>query len=214
MVRTASRTQPERSDATRLALVRAAIDAIVDVGYAAATTSLISQRAGVTRGAFQHHFRSKNDMMLAILNEMALSVNVGLDPAPLAAMPLEARIEALLDHYYRAYGTSLHFAAIQIWLNALRDPALRRSVQHGLNLVDRSIVDAWRATFPETDLDDRKLMAVRRVIISTIRGSTIHDMWSGEKASSASDLKVLRDFLVYHLSVAEGESACEARAIS
>jgi hypothetical protein len=137
--------------------------------------------------------------MLAILNEMSRQVNIGIEAGPLAALPLEARIDALLDHYYRAYGTRLHFAAIQIWLNALRDPDLRRSVHYGLTLVDRAVLDAWRATFPETDLDDRNLMAVRRVIISTIRGSTIHDMWSNEKDSSAQDLSVLRAFLKYHL---------------
>jgi Transcriptional regulator len=199
MSKAGSQSQFEKSEITRQRLIQAAVEMIAEVGYAAATTTVISQRAGVTRGAFQHHFRSKNDVMLAILNEMSKQVNVGLEAAPLAALPLSERIDALLDHYYRAYGTKLHFAAIQIWLNALRDPVLRRSVHYGLNMVDQAILDAWRATFPETDLDDRKLMAVRRVIISTIRGSTIHDMWSNEKDSSASDLAVLRAFLKFHL---------------
>jgi hypothetical protein len=61
------------------------------------------------------------------------------------------------------------------------------------------LIEAWRATFPETDLDDRNLMAVRRVIIGTIRGSTIHEMWSNEKDSSANDLAVLKAFLKFHL---------------
>jgi AcrR family transcriptional regulator len=200
MAKAGAPSQFQKSEITRQALIRAAVETIAEVGYAAATTTLISERAGVSRGAFQHHFRSKNDIMLAILNEMSRQVNIGIEAGPLAALPLDARIDALLDHYYRAYGTRLHFAAIQIWLNALRDPELRRSVHYGLTLVDRAVLDAWRATFPETDLDDRNLMAVRRVIISTIRGSTIHDMWSNEKDSSAQDLSVLRAFLKYHLS--------------
>lgn len=199
MPKAGQKTQFQKSENTRQRLIRAAVEMIAEVGYAAATTTLISQRAGVTRGAFQHHFRSKNEVMLAILNEMSERVNVGLEAEPLAALPLDQRIDVLLDHYYRAYGTKLHFAAIQIWLNALRDPELRRSVHLGLNMVDRAILDAWRATFPETDLDDRKLMAVRRVIISAIRGSTIHDMWSNEKDNSANDLAVLKGFLKLHL---------------
>jgi AcrR family transcriptional regulator len=199
MAKAGAPSQFQKSEITRQALIRAAVETIAEVGYAAATTTLISERAGVSRGAFQHHFRSKNDIMLAILNEMSRQVNIGIEAGPLAALPLDARIDALLDHYYRAYGTRLHFAAIQIWLNALREPELRRSVHYGLTLVDRAVLDAWRATFPETDLDDRNLMAVRRVIISTIRGSTIHDMWSNEKDSSAQDLSVLRAFLKYHL---------------
>jgi AcrR family transcriptional regulator len=199
MPKTGFRSQFQKSEITRQTLIRAAVDMIAEVGYAATTTTLISQRAGVSRGAFQHHFRSKNEIMLAILNEMSQQVNIGLEAAPLAALPLDERIETLLNHYYRAYGTKLHFAAIQIWLNALRDPELRRSVHYGLTMIDRAVLDAWRATFPETDLDDRNLMAVRRVIISTIRGSTIHDMWSNEKDSSANDLAVLKAFLKFHL---------------
>jgi hypothetical protein len=42
-------------------------------------------------------------------------------------------------------------------------------------------------------------MAVRRVIIGTIRGSTIHQIWSNEKDSSANDLAVLKAFLKFHL---------------
>jgi AcrR family transcriptional regulator len=199
MPKAGPRSQFQKSEETRQALVRAAVEMIAEVGYAATTTTLISQRAGVSRGALQHHFRSKNDIMLAILNEMSQQVNVGLDAGPLVALPLDERIDRLLNHYYAAYGTRLHFAALQIWLNALRDPELRRSVHYGLTMVDRAVLEAWRATFPETDLDDRNLMAVRRVIIGTIRGSTIHEMWSNEKDSSANDLAVLKAFLKFHL---------------
>src|SRR5258708_34641176 len=57
------RTQAERREATRTALLDAAIDCLVEDGYANTTTRAIAKRAGVTPGALQHHFSSKAELL-------------------------------------------------------------------------------------------------------------------------------------------------------
>src|ERR1700682_6556937 len=57
------RTQAERRDATRTALLDAAMDCLVEKGYANTTTRRIAERAGVTPGALQHHFASKAELL-------------------------------------------------------------------------------------------------------------------------------------------------------
>jgi AcrR family transcriptional regulator len=60
--------QPQaRSLATRERLVRATIDEIYAVGYHAATTQQIAERAQVSRGALLHHFPTRADLVLAAL---------------------------------------------------------------------------------------------------------------------------------------------------
>src|SRR3546814_13069479 len=56
------RTQEERSAETRESLVAAAIEVLAEVGYVAATTAAIAERASVSRGAIQYHFESKTDL--------------------------------------------------------------------------------------------------------------------------------------------------------
>jgi AcrR family transcriptional regulator len=60
------RTQAERREATRTALVAAARELFAERGYAGVGTEEIVQRAGVTRGALYHHFSGKHDLFRAV----------------------------------------------------------------------------------------------------------------------------------------------------
>ena len=46
-------------------ILRATIDCLVKHGYAGITTTMVADRAAVSRGAFLHHFRTKEELVLA-----------------------------------------------------------------------------------------------------------------------------------------------------
>jgi AcrR family transcriptional regulator len=64
------RTQAERSAATRRALLDAAIKCLFEHGYGATTTIMVSEEAGVSRGAMLHQFASKADLMTFVVEEV------------------------------------------------------------------------------------------------------------------------------------------------
>jgi AcrR family transcriptional regulator len=64
----------ERSEATRAALVAAARALFARHGYARVGTEEIVRAAGVTRGALYHHFRDKEDLFLAVFEEVEREV--------------------------------------------------------------------------------------------------------------------------------------------
>jgi len=60
-----------KGEATREKILDAAQDLILDRGFSGVSVDTLLDRVGVTKGAFFHHFRSKNDMALALIRRYA-----------------------------------------------------------------------------------------------------------------------------------------------
>jgi AcrR family transcriptional regulator len=69
--RTYGKRGPYAPDATRQALLDASLDLFSERGFHGATVQAVAQRAGVTKGAFYHHFDSKEDILQQIHEEYA-----------------------------------------------------------------------------------------------------------------------------------------------
>ena len=65
----ATRTQAERRAATRAELLAAAEQRIAERGFSDASLADIAGAAGVSKGAIYHHFQSKDELLLALLEQ-------------------------------------------------------------------------------------------------------------------------------------------------
>jgi AcrR family transcriptional regulator len=65
------RTQKERNEQTRQALLEAGSSLLREVGYARTSVAQITQRANRAHGTFYLHFENKRDLMSVLLDEMA-----------------------------------------------------------------------------------------------------------------------------------------------
>lgn len=72
------RTNLERTQATRHALLEAARALFVDKGYADTSTPEVSAAAGTTRGALYHHFVDKRDLFRHLLLREAQAVKADI----------------------------------------------------------------------------------------------------------------------------------------
>lgn len=123
----ARQTQADRSRDTRLKLMQAVVDCLVDVGWAGTTTTLVSERAGVSRGAQLHHFASRGELVAAAVEHVgAESVRELRARADGLGRPVHtAAVVGLIVDFYVS---PLFAAALELWVAARTDPALRELV--------------------------------------------------------------------------------------
>lgn len=60
-----------RSTITRERLLAAAVECLIEYGYAGTSTVAVCQRAKLSRGAHLHHFATKDELLLAALDHLA-----------------------------------------------------------------------------------------------------------------------------------------------
>ena len=120
--------QQDRSRATRQRLLAAAVESLAEVGYAATTVSVVATRAGVSRGAAQHHFPTRADLFAAAVEYMT-EVRLAEIRAQAAALPSgAARTEAIVGMLADVYTGPLFRAALHLWVAASTEDALRTQI--------------------------------------------------------------------------------------
>lgn len=118
----------ERSRLTRARLLDAAVASLSEVGWAGTTVSVVAARAGVSRGASQHHFATRESLFTATVDHIA-RLRLAELASPAAVAPAgSGRIEAVLWQMVAVYTGPLFRAALQIWAAAAADPVLRAQI--------------------------------------------------------------------------------------
>jgi AcrR family transcriptional regulator len=116
----------DRSRATRQRLLEAAVACLAEHGWAGSTVSVVAERAGVSRGAAQHHFPTREDLFTAAVEYVAEERSTALR----ALFPEGAHgdrhavVAALVD----LYTGPLFRAALHLWVAASNEEQLRPRV--------------------------------------------------------------------------------------
>jgi len=168
------RTQEERSSAMRERLLDATVVCLVEYGYSGTTVSRIADRAGVTRGAQVHHYRTKEDLVIAAIRHLAeqLAEQVVADAPKIAKS--EDPIGAALDMLWRLHRGPIFAATVELWVAARTDPELSRQVREVEPIVLRSLgslggtgLDAYVADGDAVNAAFTAMDTIRGLLIST-----------------------------------------------
>jgi AcrR family transcriptional regulator len=143
------RSQAERSASTREALLDATVACLVEDGYAKTTTSRVSERAGLSRGAHLHHFQTRQALLAAAMEYLARRRSERLLEAAEKLPAGRERLAESLDLLWEGYASPLYQAALDLWTHARTDPELRERLEPVERELDRETLRVSRMLFGE-----------------------------------------------------------------
>jgi len=116
----------QRSETTRAAILAAALKLFSQHGYDATGVAEICAEAGVSKGAFYHHFPTKQTLFLALLNDWLEGLDEQIQSilfvAPNMAEGL-VRMAGMAGQFASQAGGNLPMF-LEFWTQASRDPAV------------------------------------------------------------------------------------------
>lgn len=110
----------------RARLLEATVECLVEHGYAGTSATLVSQRAGVSRGAQLHHFPTKHDLVVAAIEHLTVVRHEDMEQAATTVRQGDRRavLDVLADHFT----APVFIAALELWNAARTDPDLHAAV--------------------------------------------------------------------------------------
>lgn len=174
----------ERSAITRAKILNATIDCLCEVGYHHTSTVLVTQRAGVSRGAMLHHFPSKAGL---ILETFAYIRQLRADAHTDALAPIKTDREKflyLVDALWMTFHTPPGIARLEIMMGARCDPEVAPAFgqQHHLYM-DMHLKRVHTLVRSLAIKDHEKVDAFVMLYIAAMRGLVLEGFYPSGRTS-------------------------------
>ena len=173
--------QEERTRAMRQRLLEATLRCLVERGWSGTSTTLVSERAGVSRGAQLHHFPTKADLVVAAVEHIATVRRDELAEAAAALPRDQRRTREVLELLGEHFTADVFSAALENWVAARSDPQLLAAVEPLERQTGR---ETHRLTVEMLDVDESRPGA-RELVQATldlIRGLGLANTISDDQA--------------------------------
>jgi AcrR family transcriptional regulator len=169
------KTQEERRRTTQAAVLSAALDVLIDDGFANFSAGRVAARAGVSRGALERYFPTKNDLLVAATQH-------AMDEAVAHAREMSARnskptVERFLLDSEHFFFSPLYRAMLELAIAAASDSTLGKLHRPIVARARKSLNGIWLDTLIAAGFPPDR---AERFILLThymLRGLFVVDAW-------------------------------------
>ncbi|MBB3051385.1 AcrR family transcriptional regulator [Prauserella isguenensis] len=171
------RSREERSAGSRELILDAAVDCLVDSGYAGASTLAIQARAGVSRGRLLHHFPSRDGLLVAAVQHLAgrrlreteIRVSDALSGHPDGPERVDRCIELLWATFHEQH----FWAAVELWTAARTNEALANALRPAERQLRESIRAVTDRIWSSSVRDHPRYDELRELLFTSMRGAAL-----------------------------------------
>jgi AcrR family transcriptional regulator len=175
-----SSLQEAKSARARVKICRAVTKCLVRLGYAETSISRVAEAAGVSRGAVQHHFVTKEDMMASTAEYLlgnATFLHIRNIRGPRAERSLARE---LLRTWDKGANTDEFRALLEILVKMRTDSKLKARLAKSLQAWHAQAAELTRAGYEAVSGDDDEVALLMAMNACLIRGMVIQEQYTND----------------------------------
>jgi AcrR family transcriptional regulator len=200
-----------RSDgaATRARMLDAVVECILENGYYEASSNAIARHAGMTWGAIQHQFGTRQALLLAVIEDRWQRLTDNIEGAVVSGDTLEERLACVMAALEAHYGDPEHLVLTQIMLDLIQSPAASEATKRAVADHGRELVRVWQPLFASALGEAAADETLVRYAFLAIRGYLSANTMADRLVPQSPDAPV-RELLLRGLACAIRERAAAA----
>jgi len=188
-------TQDEKTAETRRRLLNAAIECLIDRGYANTTTSEIAERAGLSRGAQLYHFPKKEELLASAVEHL-FGLMFGEMKEKVSRLTSENDRRAVaIDLSWEIANGRLATAWIELVVASRTDSYLRESVSAVNDRMAEFIDQSFKELFPRPDAASANYELIPQIVVLTLEAMALEGKTMNPKRT-ARIIAALKTFML------------------
>lgn len=189
----------QRSEETRSKIIDSAVKLFSTRGFSAASVDEICEEAGISKGAFYHHFESKQALFLALLDSWLQAIDNAIEASKDKTAPETfMQMTEAFPYIFETAGDGLPMF-LEFWLQASRDKTIweagiapyRRYHKYFTSLIKKGVDEG---SFVEVDPE-----LTSRMIVATAMGLLLQSLLDPKGAKWEKVARESTDLLVNSL---------------
>ena len=189
------RTQAERRHATREMILSTTTKIIVERGYNTCSIATIADNSSITSGAIQHYFKSKDELLAAVITEYIFKIN----PSPLNGFDfsttLEERCKNVIDAMWDYYGHEHYSVVWEILIGARNNSALLNYINAFFMKAELQAVKNISEVFSDLPLKQADARELTQFIGAHLRGVSLSRLTRKNNKNVSTQLKYLHQMV-------------------
>lgn len=207
------RTQAQRTEDTRRKILDAAVDLLATKGYAGFRTADVADVAGVSRGAQTHHFPSKDDLVVAVVEHVFQRATEQARSRAHKARSVDDAIKALLDDSQEFFFSELFLIAIDLAIQGRMKDGTTQVGQ--ISAATRLPVEQnWLAALIESGVPKSVADDLLWLTISIVRGLAVRRLWQHDAPRFKRLFKLWREMVSTYLASLPAPSSASSETRS
>ncbi len=173
----ARRSQSDRTREARDRLLTAAIEVLMEKGYAGLTTKEVATRSGLSNGALMHHFNSKAELVVAAT---AAVYEVAIERGQRVAKSSKAvkdPVAGFITDSLSVYFDWPFVAALEVIIVARTDVELMEQILPVMQHYRETTNEVWLQVFRAAGFSAKQANTILNLTLNLVRGMAINRLW-------------------------------------